>query len=75
MFRPAWVFLVVLAGCAGASPLFRSLPPSRVAVQGSLFDVRVRGDLAEAVRVNPQYAPRLGPIGPRAAVAMQQVSG
>ena len=30
---------------------------------------------AEAVRLNPQYAPRLGPIGDRAAFAMAQVSG
>ncbi|MEM7081107.1 MAG: hypothetical protein AAF513_21030 [Pseudomonadota bacterium] len=48
---------------------------TRIEVDGSIFDVRVRGGLAEAVRMNPQYAPRLGPIGSRAGVAMAQASG
>ena len=68
-------FLLVLAGCNTAGPHFRGLPATRVYVDGSLFDVRVRGDLAEAMRVNPQYAPRFGPIQGRAAFAMEQVSG
>ena len=64
-----------LAACSGGTPYFRDLPATRVAVNGSIFDVRVRTELAEAVRVNPQYAPRLGPIRDRAALAMAQVSG
>ncbi|EEE37553.1 lipoprotein, putative [Rhodobacteraceae bacterium KLH11] len=64
-----------LAACSGGSPYFRDQPATRVAVNGSVFDVRVRDELAEAVRVNPQYAPRLGPIRDRAAMAMAQVSG
>lgn len=44
-------------------------------VDGSTFDVRVRDRLAEALRVNPEYAPRFGPIRDRARVAMEQVSG
>lgn len=47
----------------------------RIAVNGSLFDVRLRGNLAEAIRLNPEYAPRFGPIAGRAAVAMAVVSG
>lgn len=69
------VFLLILAGCNTAGPHFRGLPATRVLVDDSVFDVRVRGDLAEAMRVNPQYAPRLGPIRGRAAFAMAQVSG
>lgn len=65
----------ILAACGGPTPHFRNAPATRVAVDGSTFDVRVRGNLAEAVRVNSQYAPRLGPIGDRAAYAMAQVSG
>ncbi|WP_299666909.1 hypothetical protein [uncultured Ruegeria sp.] len=68
------VFLL-LAACSGGTPYFRDQPATRVAVNGSIFDVRVRNELAEAVRVNPQYAPRLGPIRDRAALAMAQVSG
>ncbi len=67
--------LVVLSGCNMPSPSFRGLPATRVTVAGSTFDVRVRGTWAEAMRINPQYAPRFGPIEQRAAFAMQQVSG
>lgn len=67
--------LFLLAACSGGTPYFRDQPVTRVAVNGSVFDVRVRNELAEAVRVNRQYAPRLGPIRDRAALAMAQVSG
>ncbi len=66
---------LLLAACSGGTPYFRDLPATRVSVNGSVFDVRVLNELAEAVRVNPQYAPRLGPIRDRAALAMAQVSG
>lgn len=73
MFR--WVPLLWLAACSTASPYFGSAPATRVAVDGNLFDVRVRGNLAEAVRLDMQYAPRFGPIRHRAGVAMAHVSG
>ncbi|KIN73979.1 hypothetical protein [Sulfitobacter guttiformis] len=44
-------------------------------VDGSTFDVRVRGELAEAIRTNSEYAPRFGPIRERAGRAMELVSG
>ena len=70
-----YLALLLLAACSAGTPHFRNVPATRVAVNGSVFDVRVRGKLAEAVRVNAQYAPRLGPIRDRAALAMAQVSG
>jgi hypothetical protein len=72
-----WIMplLLLLPACDGGSPHFMGTPPTRVEVEGSVFAVRVKGDLAEAVRINPQYAPRMGPIGGRAARAMEQVSG
>ncbi|MDA7964821.1 hypothetical protein [Ruegeria sp.] len=66
---------LLLASCSAGTPHFRDVPATRIAVNGSVFDVRVRGDLAEAVRINMQYAPRLGPIRDWAALAMAQVSG
>ena len=69
------LFIVCLCACNRAGPHFRGLPATRVTVDGSVFDVRVRGELAEAQRVNTEYAPRLGLIGPRAALAMAHVSG
>ncbi len=69
------VGILAVSGCAGTDRPFRGAPVTRIAVAGSEFDVRVRGDLAEAVRRNPQYAPRFGPIRARAGFAMAQVSG
>lgn len=64
-----------LSACNTPGPHFRGLPATRVTVDGSTFDVRVRDRLAEALRVNMEYAPRFGPIRDRAGVAMEQVSG
>ncbi len=69
------LLLTALTACNTPSPAFRGLPPTRVTVDGSTFDVRVREDRAEAIRINPEYAPRFGPIRTRAAAAMAQVSG
>ncbi|MCM2563086.1 hypothetical protein M8744_13100 [Lutimaribacter sp. EGI FJ00013] len=57
------------------SPGFRGVDPVRVTVPPSVFDVRVQGSQAEAIRLNVEYAPRMGPIGPRAVLAIEQVSG
>lgn len=75
MSTRAILLLTVLSACNSPGPHFRDLPATRVTIDGSVFDVRVRGELAEAVRVNGEYAPRLGPISGRAAQAMSAVSG
>ncbi len=77
MFRSfSSIFLCsLIAACNTAGPHFRGLSATRVTVEGSVFDVRVRDELAEAIRVNVQYAPRFGPIKKRAGIAMAQVSG
>lgn len=67
--------VLMLAACGWPSPGFRGVIPTRVNVEGSTFDVRVRGSHAEAQRVNAQYAPRFGIIRDRAARAMAEVSG
>ncbi|SEP14974.1 hypothetical protein SAMN04490248_12940 [Salinihabitans flavidus] len=67
--------LVFLAACNTPSPHFRGAEVTRITVQGSTFDVRRRGRLAEAIRVNPQYAPRLGAVARRAETAIEQVTG
>ena len=66
---------LAVAGCNTPSRDFRGIEARRIAVAGSSFDVRVRGELAEAIRVTAQYAPRLGPVEGRAALAMAAVSG
>lgn len=75
MVRLILALLLGLAGCGTPGRYFHGIPATRVSVAGSVFDIRVRGDLAEAIRVNPQYAPRLGPLPERAGFGMAQVSG
>jgi hypothetical protein len=56
---------LALAGCNTPSMVFRGIAPTKISVDGSTFEVRVKGLLAQAIRTNVQYAPRLGPIGKR----------
>ncbi len=70
-----WLLFAFTAACNTPNPGFRGAAVTRVTVDGSTFDVRQRGLRAEAIRINPQYAPRFGPIRYRAALAMQQASG
>ncbi|WP_201120733.1 hypothetical protein [Sulfitobacter sp. EhC04] len=74
-FLSALSAAIFLIACNTASPAFRGAAPTRVTVQGSTFDVRVKADRAEAIRVNVEYAPRFGPIQARAGAAMAMVSG
>ncbi|KEJ90977.1 hypothetical protein DSW25_03530 [Sulfitobacter donghicola DSW-25 = KCTC 12864 = JCM 14565] len=71
----AFLSMLILAACNTAGPHFRGLEATTVTVDGSTFDVRVRGELAEAIRTNSEYAPRFGPIRERAGRAMAMVSG
>jgi hypothetical protein len=74
--RPVMIAVcLMLMGCAAPSSHFQGIDPVRVTVEGSTFDLRQRGTLVEAVRVNPQYAPRLGPLRHRARRAMAFASG
>ena len=72
---PLLAATALLAGCNTPSPEFRGAPATRVTVAGSTFDVRRQGLRAEAMRINPQYAPRFGNIRAKAAMAMAQASG
>lgn len=75
MLRYLVLLLILQGACHAPTKHFRQSPVSRIAVDGALFDVRVRGNLAEAIRRNPQYAPRLGPLRDQAGFAMARVSG
>lgn len=64
-----------LAGCDGPTPHFAGIAPVTVTVDGSTFAVRRRNDLAEAIRTNTEFAPRMGPIAGRAERAIAQATG
>lgn len=72
---PLFFAVSCLAACNTAGPHFRGLPATTVTLDGSTFEIRVNGRLAEAIRTNPEYAPRFGPIQTRAQEAMELVSG
>ncbi len=70
------LFLIpLLAACDGPTPYFRGIPTTTVTVEGSTFDIRKKDDLAEAIRTNAEYAPRMGPVARRAEVAIEQATG
>ena len=74
--RPLFIlFLAVASACNTPTAPFRGVTAHRATIDSSTFDVRVRGETAEAIRINVQYAPRLGPLEGRAARAMAVVSG
>ncbi|WP_375175760.1 hypothetical protein [Pseudooceanicola sp.] len=73
--RFAPLLLFMLAACDAPTPGFRGAEVSRHVIDGSAFTVHVKGGMAQAVRTNRQFAPRIGPLAGRAAVAMQQASG
>lgn len=77
VMRRCLLFLAMscVVACNTAGPHFRGLPATTVTVDGSTFDIRVNGRLAEAIRTNAEYAPRFGPVQTRAQKAMELVSG
>ncbi|MDQ2095827.1 hypothetical protein [Rhodalgimonas zhirmunskyi] len=47
----------------------------RISIGKSTFDVRVKGNEAEAIRLNMEWAPRMEAVAPRAVIAIEKVSG
>lgn len=74
MISAAFV-LNCLGGCDTPAPEFWGIKPQRITVQGVAFDVRIAAKRAEAIRLNRQWAPRLGAAAPQAVAAIEQVSG
>ena len=67
--------LLALAACDTASPDFNGVAPVRIKAGASVFEIRVKGRRAEAVRLNPQPAMRLASVGVPAVLAIEAVSG
>ena len=72
---PALPPILLLLGCDTTTPEFAGVPAHRVKVEKSVFDVRLRGDTAQAIRVNSEWAPRPEAVWPRARIAIEQISG
>ena len=82
MPRPKWgmryTFLFalgLLAACDTPSADFRGVPAHRVSMGGSEFTIRIKELRAEAIRTNPQWAPRMAATAPQGVAAIEAVSG
>jgi hypothetical protein len=69
------VLLFSLAACDTPGLDFEGIEPTRIDVSGTLFDVRIRGQMAEAIRLTPDPAPRWLSVGAKAGFAIEKVSG
>jgi hypothetical protein len=67
--------LALLIACDTPTREYAGIDPVRVHVDQSAFDVRQRGDTAQAIRLNTEWAPRPEAVLPRALVAIEQASG
>ncbi|MFD0859124.1 hypothetical protein [Roseovarius aquimarinus] len=66
---------VMLMACNTPGPGFRGVEAQRISLGGDVFDVRVDGLRAEAMRLNARWAPRLSSAAPNGALAIEKVSG
>jgi len=69
------VAALALMACDTPSPRFRGVEPVRIGLRGDVFDVRIDGVRAEAMRLNTRWAPNLDSVGPNGVTAIEEVSG
>ena len=71
-----WLLIFgAFAGCDTPGREYAGVTAQRVQVAQSVFDVRVDGTRAQAIRINTEWAPRPEAVMPRAMVAFEQASG
>jgi hypothetical protein len=74
--RPLLPFaLLLVAACDTAGRGYMGLPATRAEAGGYVFDIRVRGAEAEAVRRNAALLPRYVDVARAAEAAVEQVTG
>ncbi len=72
-----WVILAFfgVAACDSPHPRMMNSDAKVITVEGSTFSVRVRGDIAEAIRTNWEPRREHGRILARAVVAIEETTG
>lgn len=68
------VFSLCAACGASTVPQLRRAPPQTVTVDGSVFDIRMRGTKAEAIRTNFEFPAKYGPIRRKAITAIETLT-
>ncbi|WP_372890636.1 hypothetical protein [Rhodosalinus sp.] len=66
---------MLLAACDTAGRGYMGLPPVRAEAGGHVFDIRQRGDAAEAVRRNAAWLPPFDEVARAAEAAIERVTG
>ncbi|SEK44536.1 hypothetical protein [Roseovarius nanhaiticus] len=69
------VAALALMACDTPGPAFRGVEPVRIGLRGDVFDVRVDGVQAQAMRLNARWAPNLDSVAPNGVLAIEEVSG
>ncbi|MFX0540817.1 hypothetical protein ACEWPM_003660 [Roseovarius sp. S4756] len=69
------VAVLALMACDTPGPTFRGVEPVRISLRGDVFDVRIDGVRAEAMRLNARWAPNLDSVAPNGVAAIEEVSG
>ncbi|MFP4273801.1 MAG: hypothetical protein ACLFRU_02150 [Paracoccaceae bacterium] len=64
-----------LAGCDMPGRDFLGLPAQRIAAGGHVFDIRIAGRRAEAIRLDVAAFPRFAGVARAAEIAIMQASG
>ncbi|MGR3618338.1 MAG: hypothetical protein ACU0AX_02470 [Roseovarius sp.] len=69
------LFPLLLAACDSPAPAMMGAEATQVSIDNTSFTVRVRGNRAEAIRLNTMAFPTIGEVYPNALAAMEQASG
>lgn len=67
--------VALLGGCNTPPIGFAGTTPTRITIDQSELDVRIKGDRAHALWLNREFAPNIGFVASRAAQAIMHVSG
>lgn len=70
-----FVLVGFVAACSSPHPHFMGVQMQVIEVRGSTFQIRIKGEFAEAIRTNFEYVPKIGDIFPKATEAMEIASG
>ena len=75
LFKYWCVFLIFLTSCDDGTYAFQGMPAQTVRHKNMKFDIRVRGQMIEALRLNSMTFPSTRQVRPIALQAMRQVLG
>ncbi len=67
--------IMSVSACGMGGPGFRGVDPIKTEFEGSKFTLRIRGNIVEATRTNPEMLPRFEAVARKAGIAAQIQTG